>query len=61
MDDSVFSKAQIALILHTRPRRDAGSGGVPQGRHVGCDVPQLEEALLRADAVGGQAHALARG
>lgn len=28
-----------------------------QGQHLGCDVLQLEEALWRFDAVGGQAHA----
>lgn len=31
--------------------RDGGRGGLPQGRHLGCDVLELEEALWRSDAV----------
>ena len=49
--------------LHPAPGRcvNAGCGSVPQGRYLGRDVLQLAQALWRDDAVGGQAHAPARG
>ena len=51
MKRSKFSEAQIAVILRQAEERGAGRGGVSQGRHLGRDVLQLEEALWRFDAI----------
>ena len=61
MKASRFSDAQMAFILRQARRGHAGRRGLPEGRDQRGDVLQLAEEVRRADAVGDEAAAAARG
>ena len=54
MKASKFTEAQIAFVLK-QAGRHAGSRGLPQGGHFGCDVLQLAQEVRGPDAVGDEA------
>ena len=46
--------------LAARGRGNLGGGGLPQGRDLGLDLPQVVQEIRRPDAVGDGAPAAAR-